>query len=130
MYDTPAVMEALEAATTLGDPTGAIYRHLFLWRPELEALFVRDQNGAVRGEMLARTIEMIFDLSDRVSYAPHMVRCEVVTHAGYGVPPEDFPLFFHAIAAGLKETAGEAWTDRFDQAWSRLLLELEQLLKV
>ncbi len=130
MLDSDTILASLEAAAAAGDPTRTVYDLLFAWRPELAALFVRDSNGAVRGEMLARTLEMILDLIGPRAYAEHMLRCEIVTHDGYGVPPGDFPLFFRAVAEGLKITAGDAWRPAYDRAWTVLLAEMESYARI
>jgi hemoglobin-like flavoprotein len=90
----------------------------------MEALFVRDTNGAVRGEMLARVFEMVLDFIDRGAYAAHMIQCEVMTHDGYGVPPEVFPVFFDVVAAAVAEGAGPRWTPEMHSAWQDLLGKL------
>ena len=91
----------------------------------MEALFVRDTNGAVRGEMLARVFEMILDFIDRRAYAAQMIQCEVVTHEGYGVPPEVFGIFFSTVADTLRDTLGAEWTPAIDDAWREMLKEMD-----
>jgi hemoglobin-like flavoprotein len=53
------------AAERAGDITPLVYQRLFAQHPEMEALFVRDTTGAVRGEMLAAAIN-----TRRTSSAP------------------------------------------------------------
>jgi hemoglobin-like flavoprotein len=55
-----------------------------------------------------------------------MIRNEVVTHDGYGVPPEIFPLFFEVVAETLREAAGEAWTPDMTAAWEGLLSDFRR----
>ncbi len=106
------------------DLTSRVYLRLFAAHPEMEALFIRDTNGSVRGEMLARVFEMILDFIDRRAYAAQMIQCEVVTHQGYGVPPEVFGIFFSTVADALKESLGAGWTADVDTAWRDLLGEM------
>jgi hemoglobin-like flavoprotein len=54
-----------------------------------------------------------------------LIQCEVVTHAGYDVPPDVFQTFFPVVAATLREVLGEAWTPEIDLAWEGLLAELD-----
>jgi hemoglobin-like flavoprotein len=123
--DVGLIEKTLEIAGERGgDLTARVYLRLFAAHPEMEALFVRDTNGSVRGEMLARVFEMILDFIDRRAYAAQMIQCEVVTHEGYGVPPEVFGMFFSTIADALKESLGADWTVDMDMAWRDLLGEM------
>ena len=113
------------AAERGGDLTAPVYRRLFAEHPEMEALFCRDHNDAVKGEMLARVFEAILDFAGERRYAAQLIQCEVVTHDGYGVPPDVFRVFFGTVAATLREVLGAAWTPAIDAAWTRLLTELD-----
>ena len=44
-------------AERVGDPAPLVYARLFEAFPELEALFVRDVSGMIRGNMLTTTLE-------------------------------------------------------------------------
>jgi hemoglobin-like flavoprotein len=120
-----AISESFElAAERHGDITREVYAQLYARYPEMEALFIRDTTWAARGEMLSRTIELIFDLLDKDSYASNFVRAEIVTHDGYGVPPDVFPRFFETLAATLKELLGPDWTATMDDSWRELVTQL------
>jgi hemoglobin-like flavoprotein len=112
------------AAQRSADITPLVYAKLFARHPETEAFFFRDTNGAVRGEMLYRVIEAIFDFVGPRNYAAHFFQCEVVTHEGYDVPRELFGTFFVAIVDALKELAGPDWTANMNESWDALLVEL------
>ena len=120
------IVESLElAAARCEDLTPLVYARLFREQPQMEELFWRDTNGAIKGEMLARVIEAILDfIGDRL-YAHHLIQCEVVTHAGYDVPPDVFQTFFPVVAATLREVLAEAWTPEIDLAWEGLLADLD-----
>ena len=45
----------------LGDPQTRIYERLYRQHPEVQALFVLDADGGVRGSMLQTTLETILD---------------------------------------------------------------------
>jgi hemoglobin-like flavoprotein len=123
--DADAITRSLEiAAEHGGDLTDAVYARLFAEHPDMEALFVRDTSGAVKGEMLAKVFEMILDLVDRGVYAGHLVQCEVVTHDAYGVPTDVFPAFFDVVAEILKKMAGAEWTPAMSEAWGEVLGKL------
>ena len=119
------VIRTLEAAAAHGDLTERVYRRLFARHPEMEAQFVRDTDGSVRGEMLAKVFEIILDMADGQPWAGRMIQCEVVTHDGYGVPPDVFGIFFQVVAAEIEALLGDDWTAADAAAWSRLLTQLE-----
>ncbi len=107
------------------DPAPLIYARLFAEHPDMEALFVRDTDGAVKGEMLARVFEAILDFIDRRHFAATLIQCEVVTHEGYGVPPDVFGVFFATVAAAVREVLGADWTPAMAAAWASLLTDLD-----
>jgi hemoglobin-like flavoprotein len=125
--DAEAIVASLDAAAGAGgDLTDRVYERLFALYPEMQALFVRDTTGAVKGEMLARVFEMVLDYAGEGAYAEGMIRNEVVTHAGYDVPPAIFPLFFEVVADCLREVAGRAWTPEMGYAWERMLADFRR----
>ena len=120
------IEQSLElAAERSEDLTPLVYERLFREQPQMLELFWRDTNGAIKGEMLARVFEAILDFVGERLYAHHLIQCEVVTHAGYDVPPDVFATFFPVVAATLREALGEAWTVEIDQAWRGLLTDLD-----
>jgi hemoglobin-like flavoprotein len=120
------VEQSLElAAERAGDLTPLIYARLFAQSPEMEAMFWRDTNGKIKGEMLAQVFEAILDFVGTRQYADKLIQCEVVNHAEYNVPPEVFRTFFGVVAATIREVLGAAWTPEYDAAWSTLLDELD-----
>jgi hemoglobin-like flavoprotein len=129
--DRAALIEqSLElAAERCPDLTPLVYDRLFAQQPQMRALFWRDTNGAIKGEMLARVFEAILDFIGPRLYAHHLVQCEVVTHAGYDVPPDVFCTFFPVVAETLREAVGEAWTPQIGQAWESLLADLDFYVK-
>jgi len=108
-------------ADRAGDPTEAVYRRLFARWPEFEPLFARDTTGAVRGEMLTKTLEIVLDLAGPNAYAANFISCEIVNHDGVGVPREVFPRFFEVTADAFAELAGPDWTPAFQAAWEEIL---------
>jgi hemoglobin-like flavoprotein len=113
------------AAERCDDLTPLVFQRLFRQSPEMEPQFWRDTNGAIKGEMLARVIEAIFDFVGERKYAHHLIQCEVVTHAGYDVPPDVFATFFGTVAETLRELLGADWTPEIDTAWIDLLADLD-----
>ncbi len=88
-----------------GDLTAPVYARLFDLHPEMRPLFSRDTTGTIKGEMLARVFEIIVDFVGENRYAARMIQCEVVTHAGYDVPPEVFRIFF----GWWRRRSGSSW---------------------
>ena len=107
------------------DLTPLVYRRLFELHPEMKPLFRRDSNDAVKGEMLARVFEAILDFIGENSFASHLIQCEVVTHAGYEVPPDMFGIFFGVVAETIREQLGRDWSPEFEAAWQKLLGDLD-----
>ncbi len=116
------ILASLErAAAKAGDITPDVYARLFAQRPDLEAHFALDRDGGVRGAMLAHVIEAILDFIGPRAYAAHLIQCEVVTHAGYDVPPEDFGLFFAVLAEAVRAADDAPWDAETEAAWAVLL---------
>lgn len=127
MSDEAAILSTLEqVAEAHGDPRERVYQTLFTTCPELEALFVMDRDGAVRGEMLAQALECIIDFAGPRQLAPQMLNAARLHHDGYGLPDGAFDLFFPAIRDTFKALLGEAWTPAMEDAWARLIEELRQ----
>ena len=102
-----------------------VYGQLFERQPEMQALFWRDTSGAIKGEMLMRVFEAILDFIRARQFADHMIGTEVVTHAGYDVPPDVFATFFGLVAEVVQETCGPDWTPAMAGAWRRTLRDLD-----
>jgi len=124
--DAAAVEASLElAAERGGDLAPAVYARLFARQPEMQALFWRDSNNGIRGEMLAKVFEAILDFIGPRTYAHHLIATEVITHEGYDVPREVFATFFGLVAEVVRETCGADWTPAMDAAWTRTLADLD-----
>lgn len=116
------VLASLElAATRCPDLTPLVYARLFAEHPAMEPLFARDTTHAVKGEMLARVIEAIIDFVGERNYAARLIQCEVVTHAGYEVPPDVFPVFFDVVVDTIRSLLGPDWTVDMERAWRATL---------
>ena len=120
------IEESLELlAGRCEDPTPLVYARMFALHPGMEPYFWRDTNGAIKGEMLARTFAAILDFIGDRRYAQHMISTEMVTHEGYDVPREVFSTFFAIIGETVKEVLGADWTPRFETAWTGMLAEMD-----
>ena len=120
MDDAGLIERSLElVAERVGDPAPLVYARLFARFPELEALFVGDVTGIVRGNMLATTLECLVDFAGARTYATHFVGSERVNHGGVGVAPEMFDRFYATVIEAFREALGEDWTAEMDGAWAR-----------
>jgi hemoglobin-like flavoprotein len=125
--DADAIERSLEiAAERGGDLTPVVYARLFERQPEMQALFWRDENNSIKGEMLMRVFEAILDFIRARQFADHLISTEVVTHAGYDVPPAVFATFFGLVAEVVEETCGGDWTPAMADAWRRTLADLDR----
>ena len=112
------------AAERCGDPAPLVYARLFAERPDLEALFIRDRSGLVRGQMLAVAIEALLDFAGDNAYAANLLGSERVNHEGLGVPPEAFDRFFHTLMTVVHEQLCADWTDAMETAWAATIAGL------
>lgn len=120
--DRALIERSLEiAAERRGDLTGAVYARLFRERPELEAMFVMDTDGAVRGEMLSRVFAAILDFIGDRAYAQNWISAEATTHEGYLVSRADFSRFFELVGEAVREACGEDCDADTAHAWTRLI---------
>ena len=120
--DAEIIAGCLElVAERIGDPAPLVFQRLFAENPEVEALFVRDTAGLVRGEMMAVTLEALLDCADGDSYAVGLVEIERVNHVGLGVEPEVFDTFFRVVMTVFREALGADWTEEMEAAWRRVL---------
>jgi hemoglobin-like flavoprotein len=128
VVDAALITRSFEiAAERYGDITPLVYEKLFSRYPEMEPLF--SSNKAVRGEMLARVIDIVFDFLGPRAYSSNMIQCEVVTHESYGVPREIFSTFFGMLHDTLRGIAGPDWSPEMGANWSELLAELDRFVQ-
>jgi hypothetical protein len=78
--------------------------------------------------MLVLTIDAILDFAgDRTGHF-RMIECEVQSHDAYGTPRKLFGEFFGVIADTLREILGTDWSPEIEEAWRKLLSEIDQLV--
>jgi len=127
--DAEQISECLErVGERCADPTPLVYERLFSRNPDMRALFVRDTDGSVRGQMLYQVLEVFLDFLGRGSYAANLIACEIVNHENLGVPPAVFATFFATVRETFREILGQDWTPAYEQAWDRLLRDLDEVV--
>ncbi len=126
--DAVIIAETLErVAERVGDPMALIFERLFAEIPEVEALFIRDKGGLVRGQMFQVTMESLLDFLGDRSYGANLIQIERVNHQGLGVEPEMFDRFYLTVMATFKDILGSDWTTEMDTVWRRVIGELTGL---
>ena len=103
------------------DPTESVYALLFSRYPELEALFVMDTDGGVRGSMLQQAFECIMDHVGENQIAASLVSTSRILHEGYGVPPGRFDDFFGVMRDACRTDLALEWTEAMDSEWEEML---------
>ena len=116
------------AAERCEDLTPLVYRRLFSEHPEAEAMFRREGGDLVKGSMLALAIEAMLDFAGARSGHFRMIECEVASHDAYGTPRKLFGEFFGVIADTMRELLGDDWSPEIEQAWRKLLAEIDQFI--
>ena len=119
------ITESLDlVAARCADPTPLVYARLFARNPEMEALFIRDVDGGIRGQMLYQVIEAVLDFAGPRSFGANLMKAEIANHENLGVPREVFAPFFGVTMETFREIAGPDWTPAMDAAWRDLLADL------
>jgi hemoglobin-like flavoprotein len=126
MRDEAAIItETLDRlAERVGDPMPMIFERLFAEMPDVEALFIRDKGGLVRGQMFQVTMESLLDFLGDRSYGANLIQIERVNHQGLGVEPEMFDRFYLTVMATFKDILGANWSVEMETVWSRVIGEL------
>ncbi len=123
-----AVIESLEQVAEIGDPAPAVYKRLFAEFPELESLFVRDRDGAVRGHMFQEMIRALMDMRGNGLYGANLLQVERVNHEQLGVRPETYPAIFRILRDVMRDMLAASWTGQMEDAWNELLSLIDRLL--
>ena len=123
--DHPVTRSLEIAAERCSDLTPLVYARLFAAHPELETHFVLDTDKSVRGSMLSWVLTTILDYTEGGSIGRNLIESEAMNHAGYGVPPATFNLFFGFIRDTVAEVCGADWNESMAAAWQFVIAELQ-----
>ena len=113
------------AAERCEDLTPLVYDRLFREHPETRAMFRTEASELVRGSMLALTVDAMMDFAGDRAGRFRTIECEVSSHDAYGTPRELFGKFFGVIADTMRELLGDEWSPGIDQAWRKLLADID-----
>ena len=116
------------AAERCEDLTPLVYGRLHREYPETRAMFRTDGADLVKGSMLALTIAAILDFAGERTGHFRLIECEVSSHDAYGTPRALFGTFFQVIAGTLREILGNAWSPEIDEAWRKMLDEIDDVV--
>jgi hemoglobin-like flavoprotein len=116
------------AAERCEDLTPLVYARLFREHPEARAMFRSEGSELVKGSMLALTIGAILDFAGERSGHFRLIECEVQSHDAYGTPRKLFGEFFGVIADTLRDILGPDWSPAIEEAWQKLLGELDSVV--
>ena len=108
----------------LGDPQTRIYERLYRQHPEVQALFVLDADGGVRGSMLQTTLETILDYSAKGRLDHVSLGAWRSHHLAYEVDADLFTHFFIIIRDCAKDALGCNWSMEMESAWQDLLVQV------
>jgi hemoglobin-like flavoprotein len=129
MAPTDPIQHSFElAAVRCEDLTRLVYRRLFREHPEAETMFRREASDLVKGSMLALTIDAMLDFAGDRTGNFRMIGCEVQSHDAYGTPRKLFGEFFGVIADTMREILGADWSPEIDEAWRKLLVEIDSVV--
>lgn len=106
------------------DPTAVVYERLFARHPELEALFVLDRQGQVRGAMLANVFDALLDISGERRHGLNLILAERLNHDDMGVPHAKFAVFFEIVLETVRDLMGGEWTAEMESAWRTAIDEI------
>jgi hemoglobin-like flavoprotein len=116
------------AAERCEDLTSEVYRRLFRDHPEAEAMFRSEGSDLVKGSMLQLAIDAMLDFAGDRNGRFRMIECEVTSHDAYATPRKLFSAFFGVIADTMREILGSDWSGEIDDAWRKLLAELDEIV--
>ena len=129
MVPTNSIQHSFElAAERCEDLTPLVYARLFREHPEAIAMFRSEGSELVRGSMLALTIDAILDFAGERTGHFRLIECEVQSHDAYGTPRKLFGEFFGVIAETLRDILGPDWSPEIEDAWRKLLGELDRVV--
>lgn len=121
VLNSDLIVSSLEQASLTGDPAPGVYARVFQAHPDMEVLFSRDKDGAVRGHMFQEMVMAIIDYLDANAYGGNLFRIEHTNHEQLGVPRDIYPVVFDALRDEIRDRLKTDWTPETDQAWAQLI---------
>ena len=115
-------LEALETSFDLVAPRGdelmdAFYGRLFATAPAVRPLFAHVDLKRQKTMLLGVLVLLRKSLRDLGPLVPKL-RELGARHVAYGAQPEHYPVVGAVLIASLAEVAGDAWSPRYEHAWT------------
>src|SRR5947207_6502055 len=115
-------LEALETSFDLVAPRGdelmdVFYARLFAAAPAVKPLFAGADMRKQKTMLLGALVLLRKSLRDLEAIVPKL-RELGARHVAYGAQPEHYPVVGAVLIASLAEVAGDAWSPRFEHAWT------------
>ena len=115
-------LDALETSFDLVAPRGdelmdVFYARLFATAPVVQPLFAGTDLQRQKGMLLGALVLLRKSLRDLDAIVPKL-RELGARHVAYGARPEHYPVVGEVLIASMAEIAGDAWSDRYEQAWA------------
>jgi hemoglobin-like flavoprotein len=115
-------LDALETSFDLLAPRGdqlmdEFYARLFAAAPAVRPLFPEDMRRQ-KTMLLGALVLLRKSLRDLDAIVPKL-RELGARHVAYGAEPEHYPLVGSVLITSMAAVAGEAWTERYELAWSQ-----------
>lgn len=124
------IEQSLEiAAERCPDLSPLVYGRLFALHPDLEAMFVLDTDGAVRGSMLSHALRVLLDLIDERYFGPSFIKAECVRHGYADISPDTFAAFYPLVRDAVRQVVGPQWTSEMERAWNDALREIAEFVE-
>jgi hemoglobin-like flavoprotein len=114
-------LDALETSFDLVAPRGdelmeIFYARLFAAAPAVKPLFAGTDMARQRAMLLAALVLVRNSLRDLDSVVPALRKLGA-RHVAYGAEPGHYPVVGAALIASMAEVAGDAWEQRYADAW-------------
>ena len=115
-------LKALETSFDLVAPRGdelmdVFYARLFAAAPAVKPLFAGTDLKKQKTMLLGMLVLLRKSLRDLDAIVPKL-RELGARQVAYGARPEHYPVVGEVLIASMAEIAGDAWSDRYEQAWA------------
>ncbi|MEU2356152.1 globin domain-containing protein [Streptomyces misionensis] len=117
--DQEIITRHLPLVTPFAGLIGHLYDAMFERHPYLRSLF--PDSMEFQRVHLERALWYLIEHLDRPAEVTAFCARLGRDHRKLGVRPVHFEVFEHALAEGLRRSAGERWTEEMEQAWLRML---------
>lgn len=103
------------------------YEKLFKYSPQLRPMF-RKTNMEQQHKKLYESLVLLVENIRDAAFLKKVLSALGEKHIGYGVIASHYPLVGKALISALKETAGDEWSPKVEQAWSETYSVVVELM--